>query len=239
MKFTIIIPCRNEKDIIEDTIFKLDAGLKEFNYQLIIINDFSTDNTIDVLQNISKKYQNIFIFNNIKKGLGGAINLGFSKANGDYVCIFMADQSDDISDLKKYFYICINEQPDVVFGSRFLNGSQLIDYPKKKLILNRLFNYFVKIIFLSNYNDFTNAFKIYNTIKIKHLLPFVSENFNIFLELPLKCISRKMNYKIIPINWRNRKIGNPKFKIKELGSMYFFTLLYCWLEMILLRKNKL
>ena len=142
MKFTIIIPCRNEKDIIEDTVFKLNAELKEFNYQLIIINDFSTDNTIDVLQNISKKYQNIFIFNNIKKGLGGAINLGLSQANGDYVCIFMADQSDDIFDLKKYFYTCIKEQPDAVFGSRFLKGSQLTDYPKKKLILNRLFTYF-------------------------------------------------------------------------------------------------
>ena len=70
------------------------------------------------------------------------------------------------------------------------------------------------------------------------IYPLVSENFNIFLEIPLKIVYRGYNYKVIPISWNNRKLGNAKFKIRELGSKYFFTLFYCFLEKILLKKNK-
>ena len=113
-----------------------------------------------------------------------------------------------------------------------------MDYPKIKYLLNRTFNFFVKILFLSNYNDFTNAFKIYKVDTLKNLMPIVSENFNIFLELPLKIISRGYDYKIMPINWFNRKKGKSKFKINELTSKYIFTLIYCFLEKNLLRKRK-
>ena len=77
---------------------------------------------------------------------------------------------------------------------------------------------------------------MYNRTTLKKLLPIVSENFNVFLEIPLKIISRKYSYKTIPINYYNRMIGVSKFEIKELGSMYLFTLLYCLLEKILLKK---
>ena len=93
-----------------------------------------------------------------------------------------------------------------------------------------------KLLFISDYNDFTNAFKIYRKNALLKTFPLVSESFNIFLELPLKIISRKMKYKIIPISWTNRKEGKSKFDIKELKSKYLFTLIYCWLEKILLKK---
>ena len=89
---------------------------------------------------------------------------------------------------------------------------------------------------MSNYNDFTNAFKIYKKNALLKTFPLVSESFNIFLELPLKIISRKMKYKIIPISWTNRKTGNSKFDIKELRAKYLFTLIYCLLEKLLLKK---
>ena len=105
-------------------------------------------------------------------------------------------------------------------------------------MLNRIANNVIKILFLSNYNDFTNAFKIYKKKFFLKLFPIVSENFNIFLELPLKIITRKLNYKIIPINWYGRKIGESKFKIKEIGSKYVYILLYCLIVKILLNKKK-
>ena len=79
------------------------------------------------------------------------------------------------------------------------------------------------------------------TIKRDALLnirPLVSESFNIFLEIPLKVISRKYNYEIIPINWTGRKKGKAKFKIKELRSKYLFTLIYCFIEKNLLNIKK-
>ena len=178
----------------------------------------------------------MFIYNNKRKGLGGAITEGISKANGEAVCIMMSDLSDSIEDLKKYYTIIENENVDAVFGSRFISGSKIIDYPKKKLILNRIFNIVTKLLFLSDYNDFTNAFKIYKKNALLKTFPLVSESFNIFLELPLKIISRKMKYKIIPITWTNRKEGSSKFDIKELRAKYLFTLIYCLLEKLLLKK---
>jgi dolichol-phosphate mannosyltransferase len=126
---------------------------------------------------------------------------------------------------------------DAVFASRFIKGSRIINYPKNKLILNRIFNYIVKVLFLSNYNDFTNAFKIYKKDTLLKLFPIVSENFNVFLELPLKIISRRYSYEIVSISWTNRKKGLSKFNIKELTSKYIFTLIYCFLEKILLKKK--
>ena len=150
----------------------------------------------------------------------------------------MADMSDSLNDLKNYYKIIKNKKIDAVFGTRFSNKSMLKNYPLIKFILNRIFNNFVRLIFLSKYNDFTNAFKIYKRKTLNRLLPIVSENFNVFLELPLKIIIRKYEYDIMSISWQNRNIGQSKFRIKELSSMYLFTLFYCLLEKILLNKKK-
>ena len=92
------------------------------------------------------------------------------------------------------------------------------------------------MIFFSKYNDFTNAFKIYKRSTLLKLYPLVSENFNIFLEIPLKIECRKFRYEIIPISWNGRKLGESKFNLQEIGSKYIFTMLYCLLEKILLKK---
>ena len=127
---------------------------------------------------------------------------------------------------------------DAVLGSRFMKESKVFNYPIQKLILNRIFNYFVGLIFWNNYNDYTNAFKIYKKKALEDISPFISESFNIFLEIPLKIISRKYKYKIMPINWIGRTKGVSKFKIKELRSKYLFTLIYCFMEKNLLNIKK-
>jgi len=236
MEVSIIIPIRNEELAIEKTLSELQSKLKNISYEIILVDDFSTDNSAKIIPKIIINNQQIKLYSNKRKGLGGAITEGINQAGGESVCIMMSDLSDSIDDLKKYCSIIKNENVDAVFGSRFIKDSKIIDYPRKKLILNRIFNFFTKLLFISDYNDFTNAFKIYRKKSLLKTFPLVSESFNIFLELPLKIISRKMKYKIIPISWTNRKVGESKFDIKELRSKYFFTLIYCWFEKILLRK---
>ena len=236
MKLSIVIPIKNEELLIKKIVDQLHSKLKNLSYEIIFINDFSTDNTAKVTEEIINTKPQMYVYNNKRKGLGGAVNEGINKANGEAVCIMMSDLSDSIDDLKKYYSIIEDESVDAVFGSRFIQGSKIIDYPKKKLILNRIFNLITKLLFISDYNDFTNAFKIYKKNALLKTFPLVSESFNIFLELPLKIISRKMKYKIIPISWINRKEGVSKFDIKELRAKYLFTLTYCWLEKLLLKK---
>ena len=236
MKLSIILPVKNESAGIIKTLDFIINSIKEIDYEIIIINDFSDDNSNEVIDKKSKENSKIKLFNNKIRGLGGAINLGIEKSTGEAICIMMADMSDSIEDLKKYYNLIQSENLSAVFGSRFIKGSNLSGYPMKKLILNRIFNYFTKFIFFSEYNDFTNAFKIYKKDALLKAMPLVSESFNIFLEMPLKIISRKMNYRIIPIAWENRRGGKAKFNIKELRSKYLFTLIYCFLEKILLKK---
>tara|TARA_Y100000816_G_scaffold264052_1_gene222925 strand:- start:358 stop:1083 length:726 start_codon:yes stop_codon:yes gene_type:complete len=240
MSLSIIIPTYNEVKQLKYTIKKLQSLKKKIKeYELIFIDDFSNDGSYQQLVLFKKKDSRIKIFKNIKKGLGSAIKVGIKKSKKKYVCIFMCDLSDDVNDIYKYYKaITDNKKLDAVFGTRFDKNSKVINYPFFKLMLNRIANNVIKILFLSNYNDFTNAFKIYKKKVLLKLFPIVSENFNIFLELPLKIITRKLNYKIIPINWYGRKIGESKFKIKEIGSKYVYILLYCFIEKILLNKKK-
>ena len=236
MKLSIVIPIKNEESSIEKIVDQLQSKLKSLSHEIIFIYDFSTDNTDKITKELIKDKPQINIYDNERKGLGGAISKGINETNGDAVCIMMSDLSDSIDDLKKYYNIIKDENVDAVFGSRFIEGSEITDYPKKKLILNRIFNIITKLLFFSDYNDFTNAFKIYKKNALLKTFPLVSESFNIFLELPLKIISRKMKYKIIPISWVNRKEGISKFDIKELRAKYLFTLIYCLLEKILIKK---
>jgi len=235
---SIIVPVRDESNNIQDVFDYFNNNLKMIEHEVLIINDFSNDDTLEKSKNLIIKYKNFKVFNNLKKGLGGAINLGIKKAIGEYVAIMMADQSDDINDLIKYNNLMQSAEYDAILGSRFTKESKVNDYPIQKLILNRIFNFFVSIIFFNSYNDYTNAFKIYKKSVLLEIMPLISESFNIFLEIPLKIISRNYRYKIVSINWMGRKKGESKFKIKELGSKYLFTLIYCFIEKNLLNIKK-
>jgi glycosyltransferase involved in cell wall biosynthesis len=235
---SILIPLRDEFDNLDNIVDKFDQNLQNINYEVILINDFSSDKTFEKAKSICSTKKNYKIYNNEKKGLGGALSLGIEKVEGKYTCIMMADLSDDINDLKSYYKEISENKLDAIFGSRFMSSSEVKNYPFGKLILNRIFNFFVSFLFFNSYTDFTNAFKIYKSDVLKNFLPLISESFNIFLEMPLKIISRKYKYKIIPINWHARKRGKAKFNIKELRSKYLFTLIYCFIEKILLNKKK-
>ena len=235
---SIIVPVRDESNTIKDIFNYFNDNLEKVDYEVLFINDFSNDDTLAKINTIIKDKKNFRVIDNTKKGLGGAINLGIKKSLGENIAIMMADQSDDINDLIKYNNLMSEENYDAILGSRFTKMSKVRDYPLQKLILNRIFNFFVSLIFLNRYNDYTNAFKIYKKTTLMEIMPLISESFNIFLEIPLKVISRNYNYKIISINWMGRKKGEAKFKIKELGSKYLFTLIFCFIEKSLLNIKK-
>jgi dolichol-phosphate mannosyltransferase len=119
---------------------------------------------------------------------------------------------------------------DCVFGSRFIRGGKVHDYPLHKLVLNRLANWFIRILFGVPFNDFTNAFKLYRRDVLEGLQPLISPHFNLTVEMPLKAITRGYSFAVVPISWTNRQAGVSKLKIKEMGSRYLFIVLYVWLE---------
>ena len=86
-----------------------------------------------------------------------------------------------------------------------MKNSKVVNYPLLKLVLNRIANNFIRLLFLIKYNDITNAFKAYKRELLLNFHPIVSKHFNINAELALKAISRGYKYKVIPISWSNRK----------------------------------
>lgn len=162
-------------------------------------------------------------------GFGRAIIYGLDQMKGDAVVVMMADESDDCRDVVRYWHL-LQEGFDCVFGSRFLRGGGVIDYPWVKYVLNRLANRFIRLIFRVRLNDTTNAFKAYRREVIDGCRPLIAPHFNLTVELPLKAIVRGFSWTVIPITWRNRRSGVAKLKIKEMGSRYLFICLYLWLE---------
>ena len=241
MLFSIVIPAHNEEENVRRTVENLIMTLTQecIPFEILVINDHSTDRTEAVLQTLSKRYPGMRYVNNMKQGgFGRAIQTGLEHFTGDAVCIVMADASDDPADVVKY-YRKLEEGYECAFGSRFMRESKVVDYPRHKLFVNRLANRFIDTIFRLGYNDTTNAFKAYKREVIAGAMPILAQHFNITVELPLKAVTRGYSYAVIPINWYNRTTGVSKLKIQEMGSRYLFIVLYIWLENMLSRGDYL
>lgn len=233
MKLSIVIPAYNEEDSIGETIDSLEKALSEIsiNHETIIVNDNSKDNTAKVLEELSKKYDSVrYVTNPGPNGFGNAIRYGLDRFDGDCVAIMMADLSDSPYDLIKFYTTMMEGNYDCVFGSRWSAGGKVIDYPWTKKVINRIANRIIRIVMNIKYNDTTNAFKLYKKEVIKGVKPLLSPHFNLTIEIPLKAIIRGYTYTVIPNSWTNRQYGESKLKIKEMGSRYFFILMYCFIE---------
>jgi dolichol-phosphate mannosyltransferase len=229
---SVVIPARDEDGCILSTVrhLHLELDLQKVPHEILVVDDGSTDRTWELLQDLQKQLPVLrALQNNGRHGFGRAVTFGLDQMRGDAAVIMMADESDDCRDVVRYWQ-ALREGHDCVFGSRFIKGGGVIDYPRVKLMFNRLANLFLKLLFHIKLNDTTNAFKAYRRTVIEGCRPLIAPHFNLTVELPLKAIVRGYSWTVIPITWRNRRTGAPKLKIKEMGSRYLFICLYVWLE---------
>jgi dolichol-phosphate mannosyltransferase len=229
---SVVIPAHNEEGCIAATVEHLHVELRlhGIDHEIVVVDDGSTDNTWQALEEVRTRVPELNpVRNEGLRGFGRAVIVGLDRFRGDAVVVMMADESDDCRDVVRYWEI-LNRGWDAVFGSRFLRGGGVIDYPLHKLLINRMANLFLRILFNIRLNDTTNAFKAYRRKVIEGCRPLLSPHFNLTVELPLKTIVRGYSWTVMPITWRNRRSGISKLKIREMGSRYLFITLYCWLE---------
>jgi dolichol-phosphate mannosyltransferase len=233
MKLSVVIPAYNEEESITETIDSLVPALLEngIEHEILVVNDNSKDATEMVLQALCAKYPTMrYVTNAGPNGFGYAIRYGLERFQGDCVAVMMADLSDAPSDLVNYYRTMLEKDVDCVFGSRWMKGGKVIDYPMVKKVINRVANMIIRVVMNIKYNDTTNAFKLYKRKTIEGVQPILSPHFNLTIELPLKAIIRGYTYAIVPNSWTNRKYGKSNLKIREMGSRYFFILVYCFIE---------
>lgn len=230
--YSVIIPAHNEEESLPPTVKAIYEVLQREGvpHEIVVVDDGSKDRTWQVLQDLKTEIPTLApVQNNGLHGFGRAVIHGLNHMKGDACTIMMADASDSPEDAVQYWRL-LNQGWDCVFGSRFIKGGEVHDYPRVKLWVNRLANFLVRIGFAIELNDTTNAFKAYRRSVIEGCRPFLSPHFNLTVEIPLKAIVRGYTWTVMPISWRNRKYGEAKLKIKEMGSRYFFICAYVWLE---------
>ena len=229
---SVVIPTRDEADAIAGTVEHLYVELRRHSvdHEIVVVDDGSTDGTWEQIRSVQERVPTVRpVKNQGSNGFGRAVTLGIDNSHGDAVAIMMADESDDCRDVVRYWEL-LQQGWDAVFGSRFIRGGGVIDYPPHKLVMNRITNFGLRVLFGAPLNDFTNAFKAYRKETLDGCRPFLSPHFNLTVELPLKTMVRGYSWTVIPITWRNRRSGIAKLKLREMGSRYLFITLYCWLE---------
>jgi dolichol-phosphate mannosyltransferase len=232
MKLSVVIPARNEEGTIESAVRDVVTMLRSegIDHEVIVVDDHSSDRTADVVAELGRELGTArCIPSPYGGGFGLTVRAGLEDFTGDAVAILMADGSDDPRDLVRYYRILMQGY-DCAFGSRFMPGSEVRDYPKLKLAINRVVNLGIRLLFRHGYNDTTNAFKAYRREVIDNIQPLLSNHFNLTVEMPLKAIIRGHSYAIVPISWTNRSWGESKLALQEMGSRYLFSLLYAFLE---------
>ena len=230
--FSVIIPARDEEGCIVSTVRNIHDVLARSSvpHEIVVVDDGSSDTTWSLLTALRSDIPALRpVQNPGPHGIGCAIIHGLDHSKGDACVIMMADDSDSPDEAVLYWQQ-LQTGYDCVFGSRFIKGSKVTDYPKIKLFVNRCANFFIKVLFAIKLNDTTNAFKAYRRTAIDGCRPLIAPHFNLLVELPLKAIVRGYTWSIIPISWRNRRTGEAKLKIREMGSRYLFICLYVWLE---------
>ena len=239
MRLSVVMPAQNEEGSVGGTVEGIVTTLEDagIDYEVVVVNDDSEDSTEAVVAAISVENPRVRVHkSHHERGFGNAIRAGLDVFEGDAVAIVMADASDDPRDLIAYARV-LEEGWDCAFGSRFMPGAQMYDYPRLKYIFNRLANTFIRVLFRHRYNDTTNAFKAYRREVIETVQPLLSKHFNLTVELPLKAVVRGHSFAVVPTSWTNRTSGEAKLKVQEMGSRYLFIVLYVWLEKVLSRGD--
>ena len=226
---SVIIPAYNEADTITGTVEAIVAALDVpgWDYEILVVNDGSGDATEAALQALHQRFGRVRHVNNEQRhGYGYAVRCGLENFRGDAAVVVMADGSEEPKDIVTYFER-IRDGHDCCFGSRFIDGAVVEDYPRFKLVINRIGNWFLGLIMGQKYGDFTNGFKCFRRHVIEDMQPLVSGQFNLTVEMSIKAIASGADFAVVPTAWRNRDAGVSKFNVWAQVKLYVSTILYC------------
>ena len=208
-KLSIIIPVYNEIKTLNEILDQVRAVELRLEKEIILVDDFSTDGTRDILKQIEDLDDPLVrvFYHSVNRGKGAALRTGFQNATGDLTIIQDADLEYDPQDYPKLIQPIIENKADVVYGSRFTDGMQ------KGLRISYIANRFLTL--LSNLltglwiSDMETCYKVIRTSILKEI-HLTSDRFGIEPEITAKIAKRKCRLVEIPINYRGRPFDEGK-----------------------------
>lgn len=225
-KVSFVIPCYNEEMNIFPLINKLNDLYGKYIFEIIIIDDNSTDRTAEVAAELAKKYRNIcLIRRSPPNGVGYALRDGLREAGGEYILIMDADFQHIIPEMRDLFD-AIAAGADVAIGSRFSRKSVLVNYAFTKIVANRALHLLANLLLGKHFRDISNNLKIFRREVAKKIV-IESNDFAANVETGLKPLLLGYRVVEVPISWINRSfnMGFSTFRILKTGPNYCRILL--------------
>ena len=222
-KILVIIPTYNEAENISKIISDINNLNK--NYHILVVDGNSNDNTINIVEEIIIKNDNISLIEQIRKnGIGGAYCDGFKyaiKNNFSKIIQIDCDLSHDPKDIPRLLEFSDNY--DLVIGSRYINGISIINWPISRLFLSYFANIYAKFITGMNINDCTGGFKCIKVDILKkiNLEKINSQGYSFQIELNYLAYCNNYKIKEIPIIFKDRKYG-----VSKMSKRIIFEAIY-------------
>ena len=221
MKFSIVIPVHNEEKFIIDVLKRVNEQKKNFDIEIIISNDGSTDQTNNLLEK-NKDLYDILVYSEVNYGKGSAIKQGLEKASGDFTLIQDSDLEYNPNDYKKLFEPALKFKADVVYGSRFLGGSYVRLHFFWHFLANKLLTILSNIFTNLNMTDMETGYKLIKTEAFKNI-NIQEKAFGIEPEITIKLAKKKYIFYEVPISYEGRSYEEGK-KIKLRDA---FVAIFC------------
>ena len=224
-----VIPAHNEIDNIRGVIEVLKKTFENAQilsgYTIIIVDDNSTDGTGILADQLARDPNIHAVHRTDTPGFGNAVKAGIVASLHDPRVEVIVPVMGDLSDEPKDILLMVEKIAEgyaVVYGSRFISGGKLYDYPKVKYLANRAFNNLIRLLFGIPHKDITNAFKAYQRevfeeIEVDNLH---ASGFDLTIEIPLKAYIAGFPSCEIPTSWHNRTAGKAKLRLSQNGMIY-------------------
>lgn len=227
MEISVIIPCYNEKKTILK-IIKLVKAVK-IDKEIIIVDDFSTDGTRDILKKIKDKEVKI-IYQPRNYGKGMAIRTGITHVSGDIIIIQDADLEYDPQDYYKLIEPIVQGKAKVVYGTRFPRGKKRPGLFNPYFMANRILTAAANVLYLARITDEPTCYKVFSSDVLKSI-NLKCERFEFCPEVTAKV--RKLGYKIVevPIAYYPRSVKEgKKIKLKDAFEAFWVLLKYRFVD---------
>lgn len=220
MKITVLIPVFNEVHTIELILKKIIEN-KNFELEIIVIDDNSSDGTYELLEKIINKYQIKLIKNSINKGKGFSIREGLKLATGKIIIIQDADLEYDPTDYNKLISPILKDKADVVYGTRFSGSGERKVHFFWHTIANQILTFLCNIKTNLNLTDMECGYKAFKTEIMKNIN--LKENrFGFEPEITIKLARNKSSFYEVSVNYYGRSYEEgKKIKFKDaLRALY-------------------